>query len=377
MAVDPGFDGVTTFRSRPPLTGRQRIWIILVILAIVVFAVALTGLLGGKHKRLDAPTERNISTGIPFQAASEPKPAVEHPVPQKIVAPNIPKTPISFKTPSKDSALDAPMFSATGVGYDGNSGAAGRGASAGPGEKDDEFTASMTASGVGAAAKAHRMKHPSLTVPAGIVIPCILQTAINSELIGFVDCTLPSEVRSADGSTPLLDKGTQVMGQIKSGLRRGQERLFILWTRARTPDNVTVDLASPAADELGRAGVTGAVNTHFWKMFGTAALYSLIEYGPQLATAAIQNMNKGNTSFNNYTTFLQPQQQMANTILQEDLRIPPTLEKNQGDTVSIFVARDLDFSGVYEHRMVGSQVNACNDCQVPTWTTERDLRRNR
>jgi type IV secretion system protein VirB10 len=137
------------------------------------------------------------------------------------------------------------------------------------------------------------------------------------------------------------------MGQIRSGLRRGQDRLFILWTRARTPDNITVDLASPAADDLGRAGVDGYVNDHFWKMFWTAALYSVIEYGPAIGTAALQNQNHGAGSVNNYTSFLTPQQSLANTILQEDLHIPPTLEKNSGDSVSIFIARDLDFSSVY------------------------------
>ena len=143
----------------------------------------------------------------------------------------------------------------------------------------------------------------------------------------------------------------------------------------RTPDNVTVDLASPAADELGRAGVTGAVNNHFWKMFWTAALYSLIEYGPQLATAAIQNQN--HAGINNYTTFLTPQQTLANTVLQDDLHIPPTLEKNQGDAVSIFVARDLDFSGVYDLTMSGAQASTCDNCPVATWTTERSRQKNR
>jgi type IV secretion system protein VirB10 len=273
-------------------------------------------------------------------------------------------------TPTKDNALEATMFSTGGTSYNGNEPNA-RGAHRGEGdaEKDDEFTNAMTASSVGAAAKAKRMKHPSLTIPAGIVIPCILQTAINSELIGFVDCNLPSEVRSADGTVTLLDKGSQVMGQIKSGLRRGQDRLFILWTRARTPDNVTVDLASPGADELGRSGVDGYVNTHFWKMFWTAALFSLIEYGPQLATAAIQNANKTSGSVNNYTTFLTPQQSLANTILQDDLHIPPTLEKNQGDVVSIFVARDLDFSAVYDLRTTSPAYTAPVSTGAPVQLT--------
>ncbi len=376
MAVD--HDGISPARRRAPITGRQRLWIILIILAGIALAVAMTSLLGSRHKRPDTTTAHNFSGGIPLaQPIDNPKPiatnAVSHPQPQPVTKK------LASLTPGKDTALEAPIFATSGQGYNGPTGGTRSGADGGAnGEKDDEFTQAMTASSVGAAAKAHRMKHPSLTIPAGIVIPCVLQTAINSELIGFVDCQLISEVRSADGAVTLMDKGTQIMGQIKSGLRRGQERLFVLWTRARTPQNVTVDLASPAADELGRSGMPGAVNDHFWKMFWTAALYSVVQYGPQLATQALANQshNGSNNSFNSFGTLLTPQQQLANTILQEDLKIPPTLEKNQGDIVSIFVARDLDFSGVFDLRMAGRSTGTGNDVPLATWTTERDLRKN-
>jgi type IV secretion system protein VirB10 len=373
MAIDPGYDGVSPRTRRLPFTARQRVVVMLLILAVAMLAVALTGLIGKKPKPHDTAGLHGFSGGLPWTAPSEPKP-IEKPIRPVAHEPTpIPK--LVSVTPSADAALEASMFSTTGDSSNGTVANARRGG-VGPREKDDEFTAAMTASGVGAPAKAHRMQHPSLTIPAGIVIPCTLQTAINSELMGFVDCTLPGEVRSADGTVTLMDKGTTVMGQIKSGLRRGQERLFILWVRARTPDNVTVNLASPAADELGRAGVTGYVNNHFARMFWNAALFSLIEYGPQLATSAIQNQNHGQNSVNNYTSFLSPQQSLANTILQEDLKIPPTLEKNQSDVVSIFVARDLDFSGVYDVASSRS-ISTCDACAVPTWTTQRDLERNR
>jgi type IV secretion system protein VirB10 len=39
---------------------------------------------------------------------------------------------------------------------------------------------------------------------------------------------------------------------------------------------------------------------------------------------------------------------MVNQILQQTIAIKPTLYKNQGDRASIYVARDLDFGGVYQ-----------------------------
>jgi type IV secretion system protein VirB10 len=40
-------------------------------------------------------------------------------------------------------------------------------------------------------------------------------------------------------------------------------------------------------------------------------------------------------------------QEMAAKALENSINIPPTLYKNQGERVAIFVARDLDFRGVY------------------------------
>ena len=214
------------------------------------------------------------------------------------------------------------------------------------GGAEDELSKALKPSDLGAPARAKMLPHPDLTIPAGVVMPCTLQTAINSQLMGFVDCVLPAEVRGATGTVTLLDRGTQIFGEIRSGLRQGQDRLFILWVRARTPQNVVVSLSSPAADELGRAGVPGAVDNHFWQRFGAAILFSVIGYGPQIAANAVQHGNG-----NNYIQFLTPQQELANTVLEAQINIPPTLEKNQGDTVSIFVARDLDFSGVYDLRV--------------------------
>ena len=41
-------------------------------------------------------------------------------------------------------------------------------------------------------------------------------------------------------------------------------------------------------------------------------------------------------------------QQMANTALEEFIKIKPVLYRNQGDIVGVYVNRDIDFSKVYK-----------------------------
>src|SRR3989442_11819220 len=40
----------------------------------------------------------------------------------------------------------------------------------------------------------------------------------------------------------------------------------------------------------------------------------------------------------------------AGIAVEQSINIPPTLNKNQGELVNIFVARDVDFSSVYQLR---------------------------
>jgi type IV secretion system protein VirB10 len=199
------------------------------------------------------------------------------------------------------------------------------------------------------ASRAALLPHPDMLITKGTIIPCILQTAINTELAGFVKCVLPEGVRSTTGNVVLLDRGTIMVGEIQSGVAQGRDRVFLLWDRAETPQHAIIALASPGADELGRAGVSGTVDDHFWDRFGAALMFSIIDGGLQAGAAYAGSSGTGSGT---YVTPLQSEgQQVANTSLQSSINIPPTLEKNQGDNVSIFVARDIDFSSVYKLRM--------------------------
>jgi len=182
-------------------------------------------------------------------------------------------------------------------------------------------------------------------VAMGTSIPCVLETALASDQPGFTSCVINRDVLSDNGRVVLMEKGTQVVGEYRGGLQRGQKRLFVLWNRAKTPKGVVVTLASPVTDALGRAGVDGYVDTHWWERFGSALLLSIVSDATNYANSRLQDRGvdaQDTTSAG---------QQAAAIAVEQSVNIPPTLNKHQGELVSIFVARDLDFSGVYRLRV--------------------------
>lgn len=186
---------------------------------------------------------------------------------------------------------------------------------------------------------ANVLRHQPYLLTTGTLVPCILQTAMDSTLPGLVTCVIPQDIMGKTGLT-LLDRGTRVVGQFRGGVQQGVERLFVLWTRAETPQGVVINLDSPASDPLGRAGMDGEVDRHFWQRFGGALLLSTVDGAIQAGVAAASK--QGTTTINTGST-----ESVVASSLNGSINIPPTVRKNQGELVSIFVARDLDFSTVY------------------------------
>ncbi|MCA1409022.1 type IV secretion system protein VirB10 [Ensifer sp. IC3342] len=180
-------------------------------------------------------------------------------------------------------------------------------------------------------------------VAMGTTIPCVLETALASDQPGFAVCVINRDVLSDNGRVVLMEKGTQVVGEYRGGLNRGQKRLFVLWNRAKTPKGVIITLASPATDALGRAGLDGYRDTHWWERFGSALLLSIVGDASSYIGSRIGDNQAENTT--------SAGREAAAIAVEQSINIPPTLEKHQGDLVSIFVARDVDFSGVYSLRV--------------------------
>ncbi|HSJ78057.1 MAG TPA: TrbI/VirB10 family protein [Erythrobacter sp.] len=187
----------------------------------------------------------------------------------------------------------------------------------------------------GAPAQARPMVNPSTTVTEGTLIPAILETAINTDVPGYVRAVVSQDVRSFDGKRILVPRSSRLIGQYQAGVEQGQRRAYVVWTRLIRPDGVSVNLASPAVGFDGTTGLEGDVNSHFLKRFGSGLLLSVVGGLGAVATGGVGGLIVAGGS-----------QSAANSAVQANGQISPTIRVRAGEPIRVFTARDLDFSSV-------------------------------
>ena len=202
-----------------------------------------------------------------------------------------------------------------------------------PTNSNDAFLSAQTSN---VSQKAWKIGDPSRVVPQGAVIPAVLETAINSDLPGYTRAIVSRDIRSFDGTAILVPRGSRLIGQYKSGLTSGETRAFIIWDRLIRPDGLSVQLASPATDDLGQAGATGKVDTHFAKRFGSSVLLSVVN--------GLSTIASGKSSSTIVIGTSSDAAGVMGEALSNDIKIPPTIKVPQGAPIQVFAARDLDFN---------------------------------
>lgn len=179
----------------------------------------------------------------------------------------------------------------------------------------------------------------TMVMPTGTVIPAVLETPIDTARPGLVRAVVSRDTRGFDGRRVLVPRGSRLIGEYQADVRSGQNRVLVTWNRLIRPDGGTIRLVSPTADPLGGAGVPGHVQTFFWQRFASALLQSALTVGVNLAS------RPGNGA----VVIGLPGGQINSVVGQSllpgnDLR--PKITVRQGAALTVFVARDLDFSGV-------------------------------
>ncbi|WP_161814123.1 TrbI/VirB10 family protein [Steroidobacter agaridevorans] len=209
------------------------------------------------------------------------------------------------------------------------------------GEENGTDLATMLRSTGHRSAVASRLPAPHMTLRAGTHIPCTLETAITSSLPGSTRCITAADTWSADGSVVVIERGTTIFGETRGVASQGNHRIFVIWTHAYTPLHIVVPLEAPGTDALGRSGVAGEVNYHFFQRFGAALFISVID-------GAVQAASRSRAGNNSVVISPNPSRDLVTEILRQTANIRATVDTHHGAQVQVAVPRNVDFGAVYE-----------------------------
>ncbi|HEY5864782.1 MAG TPA: TrbI/VirB10 family protein [Candidatus Tectomicrobia bacterium] len=188
--------------------------------------------------------------------------------------------------------------------------------------------------------------NPLRTIYRSQTLTCRLLQAINSDIPGQVKCQLTTPVLDKFGyDTEILPKGTLVIAKQEQSVSYGRTRLQIRLEQLELPSGEVVLLKATFGDESGASGLAGKVNNHLGKVILATGLSAILNIGVRSAT--------GTPSAGQF--FQNPVQQAGQdigqslqrdtqSVIDRELRIPPTVTIPAGTFCTISLEENLQFN---------------------------------
>jgi len=360
LSPTPAEEGVRPVVALPRSGLPKPVLIGLAILAAIILFVVLDS----RRRSLDEPSQTAPSGGVaapapapplivPSQAPPQVQQAPQIVVPQPVAppprvevrhAPAPPPQIVYVPQPAPAAAIAAPaapartttdaalVIDTTGTAPPAEATPAAGGEAAAGGNSATAVAGTRSRAGV--------LANRTTTVAQGTLIPAVMETAFNSTRPGLARAIVSRDIRGFDGRRVLVPRGSRLIGEYRSDVQPGQRRALVNWIRLIRPDGATINIGSPSTDPLGRGGIRANVNSHFFERFAGALLRSVVDVGITVAAGAA-----------NAPVVLLPGGLGGSLSgAQQQQQVVPTLTVRPGTSISVFVARDLDFTGVERRR---------------------------
>ncbi|AET95026.1 Type IV secretion system protein VirB10 (plasmid) [Burkholderia sp. YI23] len=218
----------------------------------------------------------------------------------------------------------------------------------GPQDANSRFARAVSGNAV-PVSMASQIDNLPYKVLQGEFIEAVLEPRAISDLPGQLCALVQRDVYGAQGRLKLIPWGSRVCGTYNAELRKGQDRVFVVWNTLRRPDGVQVAIDSAGSDQLGTAGMGGIVDTHFAEIFGMSALLSII--GAGASNAGVSSGDQYNSASQYRQSVQQAAAQSSQQVLSPYINIQPTVTVPAGSRVRIYVNKDLDFTSIYKEQI--------------------------
>jgi len=179
---------------------------------------------------------------------------------------------------------------------------------------------------------------------AGAVIPAVMLTGIDSDLPGAISAQVRQTVYdSLNPDVVLIPQGTRLIGEYSSEVAYGQSRVLVAWSRLIFPNGATINLRGmEGTDGEGRAGFHDQVDNHYFRVFGSAILMSLLGVGAQLSQPQNSGaLNTPSAGAQAAAAIADQANNVGTNLLNRNLNIQPTLVIRPGYAFNVLVNRTM------------------------------------
>ena len=213
-------------------------------------------------------------------------------------------------------------------------------------------------------------------IKTGTFIPGVLLSGINSDLPGPIKGQVRENVYdTATGDHLLIPQGTTLVGRYSANVSFGQERAMVIWQRMIFPDGQTVNIgAMNGMDQEGYAGFSDQVDNHYFKIFGSAFLLTMLNGDMTVKDGNLVIKSQNTNTQRTETTM----EKVAAGMIEKQLRVAPTIKIRPGFRFNIFVTQDMILepltysvngdTNTYSSNMgMGKGVNAASSSIAPIY----------
>ena len=196
------------------------------------------------------------------------------------------------------------------------------------------------------------------TIGQGRIIQATMESALNTDLSAPIRAIVSRDTYGEAGNIPLIPKGSRLIGTYNTSLTSGQTRVLVIWNRVIRPDGVDVMLGSPLVDAIGRAGVSGQIDTKFQEIFSRSLVSSAMNIALAIGSEKITggtttttnspdggSQTSGDAATTATTAALDRLGAVSEGFISKFLNVPPTILVDQGTIVNVFVNKDIVFPG--------------------------------
>lgn len=180
-------------------------------------------------------------------------------------------------------------------------------------------------------------------VKAGTVIPAALEGGLNSDLPGYLRARVRENVYdTVSGKYVLIPQGAVLLGEYQSKVDFGQSRVLVVWTRMIYPNGKSINLEKMSGiDRSGYSGLSDKTNQHWFRLYSSAFLMSVMGAGYELLNK--DNNNDDEESSRTIVAAQVGQQlgQVSNEVIRKNLNVSPTIEIRPGHKFYVFVQKDM------------------------------------